>query len=88
MGWGASPLVLTGYKNGVEVYWETFNIDNTYQLITVQAALVDVVTFSTYSNLLLDDITINAVPEPETYAMLLTGLGLIGFAARRKRTVA
>lgn len=28
---------------------------------------------------------ISAVPEPETYAMLLAGLGLIGFAARRRR---
>jgi len=26
-----------------------------------------------------------AVPEPETYAMLLTGLGLVGFASRRRR---
>lgn len=26
----------------------------------------------------------NAVPEPETYAMLLAGLGLVGFAARRR----
>lgn len=29
-----------------------------------------------------------AVPEPETYAMLLGGLGLIGFAARRKKQAA
>jgi len=28
--------------------------------------------------------TITAVPEPETYAMLLAGLGLLGFMARRK----
>ncbi|NVM76391.1 hypothetical protein FHW83_002186 [Duganella sp. SG902] len=27
---------------------------------------------------------ISAVPEPETYAMLLAGLGLVGFASRRK----
>ncbi|WP_439537796.1 FxDxF family PEP-CTERM protein [Methyloversatilis sp.] len=27
---------------------------------------------------------VTAVPEPETYAMLLAGLGLIGFAARRR----
>lgn len=27
----------------------------------------------------------SAVPEPETYAMLLTGLGLMGFIVRRKR---
>lgn len=28
--------------------------------------------------------TVAAIPEPETYAMLLAGLGLVGFAARRK----
>jgi hypothetical protein len=28
---------------------------------------------------------IAAVPEPETYAMLLAGLGLVGFAARRRK---
>jgi len=26
-----------------------------------------------------------AVPEPETYAMMLAGLGMLGMAARRKR---
>ena len=26
-----------------------------------------------------------AVPEPETYAMLLAGLGLVGFAVRRRK---
>lgn len=30
------------------------------------------------------DVTISAVPEAETYAMLLAGLGLVGFVARRK----
>jgi len=29
-------------------------------------------------------ITVTAVPEPETYAMMLAGLGLVGFAARRR----
>jgi len=28
---------------------------------------------------------VSAVPEPETYAMLLAGLGLMGFVARRRR---
>jgi hypothetical protein len=29
--------------------------------------------------------TVTAVPEPESYAMLLAGLGLLGVAARRRR---
>jgi hypothetical protein len=29
-------------------------------------------------------LTVAAVPEPETYAMLLAGLGLVGFAVRRR----
>lgn len=28
---------------------------------------------------------VNAVPEPETYAMLLAGVGLLGFVARRRK---
>ena len=39
-----------------------------------------------YSATAQDMIVITAVPEPETYAMLLAGLGLIGFVARRKRS--
>ncbi|MES2163258.1 MAG: PEP-CTERM sorting domain-containing protein [Pseudomonadota bacterium] len=30
-------------------------------------------------------VTVSAVPEPETYAMLMAGLGLVGFAARRRQ---
>jgi hypothetical protein len=32
--------------------------------------------------------TVAPVPEPETYAMLLAGLGLIGFTARRRKNLA
>jgi len=34
----------------------------------------------------LDDVGVTLVPEPETYAMLLAGMGLIGFIARRRRS--
>ncbi len=32
----------------------------------------------------LDNISVSAVPEPETYALLLAGLGLMGAIARRR----
>jgi len=34
---------------------------------------------------ILDNVSIAAVPEPETYAMLLAGLAALGMAARRRR---
>jgi hypothetical protein len=41
---------------------------------------------------IIDNITIEsvggAVPEPSSWAMLLAGFGMVGFAARRRRTVA
>jgi hypothetical protein len=32
----------------------------------------------------IDSVTVAAVPEPETYALMLAGLGLIGWRARRR----
>jgi hypothetical protein len=32
-----------------------------------------------------DSLRITTVPEPESYAMMLAGLGLLGFAARRRK---
>lgn len=43
---------------------------------------------------ILDDVSISvvggngAVPEPATWAMLITGFGVVGFAARRRRDIA
>jgi len=39
----------------------------------------------TYSGNHQDQLYIVPIPEPETYAMLLAGLGLLGFAARRRK---
>ena len=48
-------------------------------------------SFNLYTNIDKQDYlvatmsSVTPVPEPETYAMLLAGLGLIGFTARRRR---
>ncbi len=51
---------------------------------------IDWVNVSSNGNLVLQSdmnsptVTVTAVPEPETYAMLLAGLGVLGAASRRK----
>jgi hypothetical protein len=39
----------------------------------------------TQSDVFNQVVAVTAVPEPESYAMILAGLGLIGFAARRRQ---
>ena len=41
--------------------------------------------FGDNSGALRIEVTVGSVPEPETYALLLAGLGLLGFAGRRKK---
>lgn len=42
-------------------------------------------TFYTAAGPMADSISITAVPEPETWALLAAGLGLVGFGAKRRR---
>ena len=45
-------------------------------------------TTSKSSALYSGELSVAAVPEPETYAMFLAGLGALGFVARRRRAKA
>jgi choice-of-anchor C domain-containing protein len=40
---------------------------------------------NTYYGAALDNVSVVAVPEPATYGMLLAGLGMVGFLARRRK---
>jgi len=61
---------------------ETFNYHATTTGLT---QLTFTSAASGYSGAVIDNVSVTgAVPEPETYAMLLAGLGMVGFIARRK----
>jgi hypothetical protein len=53
--------------------------------LTGWAQLEDTVTINEEYRLRLSGVEVSPVPEPETYAMLLAGLGLIGTMVRRRK---
>ena len=73
LGHGVSRFAITGIKptGGSEL------ADFPLQLAFDTASA----SFTQYA---LDGNPIQAVPEPETYALMLAGLGLVGFVARRR----
>ena len=51
----------------------------------IQGTCPSMVFSSNGGNISFDNIQITAVPEPETYAMLLAGWVAVGFMTRRRR---
>ncbi|RZT11313.1 PEP-CTERM protein-sorting domain-containing protein/MYXO-CTERM domain-containing protein [Duganella sp. CF402] len=70
---------------------QTFNYNGSWNTYTFDSTFTGLSSLSWKQGAVLagkvqwDNINVSAVPEPETYAMLLAGLGLIGLARRRKQ---
>lgn len=74
--WTIKNVSLTDFTS---TYAEANNKPSpTYGIISVDSYSLDGIS-PTPSN------WVTAVPEPETYAMMLTGLGLMGFIVRRRK---
>lgn len=75
------------FVDSVLVSFGWSNIDRvTFTSVATGSAGMAVDNQSTYNRaFVMDNLSVSAVPEPETYAMLLAGLGLMGAVARRRK---
>ena len=73
-----SALTFPGPHGKPKVALSGFNNTNDYQFFEIAPGTM-------YTNNITGGFITAAIPEPETYAMLLTGLGLFGFLRRRAK---
>lgn len=88
--WPAASFNATahGYLNGSEVFTQAFSTSDTYAQITTNFTHIDRFTFTPEfpRSFLIDDISIDnivvAVPEPESYMLIVVGLTAMMAASR------
>ena len=85
-----STVVLDGAAWDVSNYnGKSIKFGNAYLEVTADRPVTLTLSGTTYAALsspaYSGSITVTAIPEPETFAMLLAGLGLVGTIARRRK---
>lgn len=95
-----SDVILTGNQFGGGVLSTTIHLDgirdgvggvNDFQSVAigwtnlVSVTITGMDSSGDFGDYSIDSISVSLVPEPETYALLLAGLGVVGAFARRRR---
>jgi len=87
--WNNDSIHIFGYIGDKSMYYTKINATTTGPTLLELNwdHLTKVVFVENWDNapIVVEDIRILAVPEPETYAMMLVGLGLVGAVARRRK---
>ena len=98
--WGTQTLLIEGLNDGSVLDTSSLGVSPAAQTFNAGWSGIDELRITIGSDFVqngdlggtgqhwaLDNLTYNAapIPEPETYAMLLAGLGLLGFVARRRK---
>ena len=85
-GSGVDTITAHGFRSGAETSTRTFTVTDVYALVTlnfigIDRLVIDAPSASTgITNLLVDDITVSAVPEAPMALMWLGGLAAFGMA--------
>jgi len=77
---------LEGYNNGTLVWGVGTSLNGSYERYGAQLGLIDELKLDLGNQFLVDDLslTVSPIPEPSSIALMLGGLGLVGFMAARR----
>lgn len=90
---GLANYTVSGFLGAASVFSVGGSQGGTFATLGGAAGVIDRLVFqltATGTSLNIDNINVNdpaAVPEPSTWAMMVLGFGLVGFAMRRRQTV-